>query len=499
MVSYRGRTPSPEFLAAVRRGAIASVCLFAYENVETPAQVRRTMELIYQAASEGGQLPPIIGIDQEGGQLIAITGGATELPGNMALGATRSPELAEKAGRVLGRELLAMGINLDFAPSVDVNINPSNPVIGVRAFGDNPQLVAELGVGMLKGIQAEGAIASVKHFPGHGDTAHDTHHGNVVVTHSLERMHEVELFPFKAAIQAGVKGVMSTHVVFAVLDDQRPSTISPYVLNGLLRQQMGFEGLILTDAMDMDAVARLGTIESLSGAINAGADLIIPALGVPDHLKLLQQLEPLERPDSVRRIQQVQRQLPTTLPDLSIVGCAEHQAIAQEIANRSITIVKNAHLPLKPGADETILVITPETRDLTPADTSSRVEIRLAERIRQRHPRTDWLQLPYAADSSDIAALVSATSQVDRVIVGTIIASEHESQAALVRELHAHGKNPIVVALRTPYDLAAFPQVETYLCSYGIRPVSMEAVAQVLFGEIEALGILPCNISPAAV
>lgn len=498
MISYRGYTPSPEFLTAIRRGDVAAVCLFAYDNVISPAQVRTTMEMIYQAASEGGQLPPIIGIDQEGGQLIAITGGTTELPGNMALGATRSPELAEQAGRVLGRELLAMGINLNFAPSMDVNINPANPVIGIRAFGDNPQLVAQLGVAMIKGIQAEGVIATAKHFPGHGDTAIDTHDSNVTVNHSLDRMNEIELFPFRRAIQADVKAVMSTHIIFSAIDSQLPATISPAVLSGLLRQQMGFGGLILTDAMDMNAVTRLGAIESLKGAIHAGADLIIPALGIPDHLELVRQLAPLERPDAITRIQNAQRQLPTQLPSLDVVGCKEHQEIAQQIADRSITIVKNGgQIPLKPSADDTILIITPEPRDLTPADTSSRVRIQLADYIQERHPRTKSLQLPYHASPNEIAEVVSAAERAEIIIVGTINADE--PQAALVKELHLRGKNPIVVALRTPYDLNAFPMIETYLCAYGIRPVTMQAVARVLFGEIEAQGILPCNISPAAV
>lgn len=498
MISYQGYTPPPEFLAAIKRGEVAAVCLFAYDNVINPAQVRESMEMIYRAASEGGQLPPIIGIDQEGGQLIAITSGTTELPGNMALGATRSPELAEQAGRVLGRELLAMGINMNYAPSMDVNVNPANPVIGIRAFGDSPERVAELGVAMIRGLQAEGVIATAKHFPGHGDTSTDTHHGGVVVHHSLDRMNEIELLPFRAAIEANVGAVMSTHILFAVLDDQNPATISPAVLSGLLRQQMGFNGLIVTDAMDMYAVARFGTVESITRAIEAGADLIIPATGIPDHLGLVKRFAAMERPESVMRIQKAQRSLPTHLPPLEVVGCKEHQDIAQRIADHSITVVKNQRqIPLRPSEDETILVITPEPRDLTPADTSSRVQIQLAQFIRQRHPNTRALQLPSDASENDIADLLQAAEAASIVIVGTINADEN--QAALVRALYQRGKNPIVVALRTPYDLNAFPMIETYLCSYGIRPVSMKALTRVLWGEIEAQGVLPCNISPAAV
>src|SRR5688572_17576366 len=175
MFSFHGLTPPSEILEAVRAGRAGAFCLFAHKNVESPAQVRRLCEALHQAAREGNQPPPIIGIDQEGGQLIAITMGATELPGNMALGATRSPELARKAGYVLGRELLAMGINMNFAPSLDVNTHPDNPVIGIRSFSDDSHLVAELGAALIEGMQAQGVMASAKHFPGHGATATDSH------------------------------------------------------------------------------------------------------------------------------------------------------------------------------------------------------------------------------------------------------------------------------------------------------------------------------------
>ena len=494
MLSFTGHTAPPEILAAVRRGDVAAFCLFAGMNVAGPAQLRELCESLHRAAQDGGQPPLLLGIDQEGGQLIAVGGGATELPGNMALGATRSAELAEQAGRVLGRELRAMGLTLNFAPSLDVNVNPANPVIGVRSFGASPALVAELGVAMIRGMQAGGVIATAKHFPGHGDTVADTHHDLAVCEHSMERIEEVEIAPFRAAIQSGVGAIMTGHVLFSVLDSDYPVTISPAILEGYLRARLGYQGVILTDAMDMHAVARFGREESVRMALQAGADLVL--LGhLRDQLALFETMRSYARPDALRRIRALRDRAAQTWLPLDVVGCAEHQAIAQEIADRSITLVCGAErLPLAPGASNALAVITPQPANLTPADTSAAVQIALAERIRARHPRTLALELPHRASADNISAILRATRDASMVIVGTVAAERDPAQAELVRAILARGQSPVVVALRTPYDLMAFPQVETYLCAYSIRAVSMEAVARVLFGEIEARGVLPCPI-----
>jgi len=491
MLSFRGTTVPEDVLSLVQQGDVASFCLFTF-NVESPAQLRTLTQSIHDAAKAGNHPTPIIGIDQEGGQLIAVRGGATELPGNMALGATRSPELAEKAGRVLGRELLAMGVNMNFAPSLDVNVNPFNPVIGIRSFGDDPALVAELGAAQIRGMQAEGVIATAKHFPGHGDTAVDSHLGLPVVSHELPRLQEVEIAPFARAIEENVAAIMSSHIQYDALDPELVATISPRILTDLLRTEMQYGGLIVTDAMDMHAVAVLGTVESVSGALKAGADLIM--LGhVPEQVALVGQMKPLFNDASVARIQQAQRKLPAQLPDLSVVGAAEHIAIAQEIADRSITVVQDVPEQL-PINDESIAVVTITPKNLTPADTSADAKIQLAEAIQKRRPDAKPFTLPYQAEENEIRAILEATRDFDKVIVGTLGADQDKSQAEFVNALVTRGQKSIVVALRTPYDLTAFPGVDTYLCAYGLRDVTTEAVARVLFGEIEATGVLPCAI-----
>lgn len=495
MHTFEGQTIPPEILAAVRAGEIGAFCLFGGKNIASPTHLRELSDTLYAAAGEGGQPPPLIGIDQEGGQLMAVTGGGvTELPGNMALGATRSVMLAREAGRVLARELLAMGVNLDFVPCLDVNINPANPVVGARSFGDDPALVAELGVALIQGIQGEGVLASAKHFPGHGDTSTDSHFDAPVVEHNRERIEAVELRPFRAAIEAGVGAIMSGHVVYTALDPSAPATLSKLVLTGLLRGELGFDGLVLTDAMDMAAALRGGAAASVRAALNAGVDLVMLA-HLPGQMALDAGAADLRDPESEARILRARQAVPRDLPPLSSLGHAEHRAVAQEIADQSITLVRSGkQIPLLPAEDETIVVITPRPVNLTPADTSAFVQIALADAVRSRHSRTVALELPRGASEAELRAVIEASRGAAHILVGTINVGDDPAQVALVEALRERGDRPLVISLRTPYDLAAFPGVETYLCTYSIRPVSMEAAARVLFGEIPARGMLPCAI-----
>ncbi|GAB1420207.1 glycoside hydrolase family 3 protein [Anaerolineales bacterium] len=495
MRSFQGTSAPDDILEGIALGDIGAICLFAYTNVRSPEQLRRLTDQLHQTALDYGHLPPLIGIDQEGGQLMAITTGATELPGNMALGATRSPELARLAGKVIARELLAMGINFNFAPVLDVNVNPANPAIGIRSFGDDPALVGELGAAMIAGMQAEGVIATAKHFPGHGDTEGDSHYEAPVVHHNLEQIEEIDLYPFQQAIQAGVQSIMTSHILYPALDNENPATLSPAILKALLREKMGFNGMIVSDAMDMHAVSRLGSEVSLSQALDAGNDLI--TLGhITDQAYWAAHFKHKISSASVQRIQTLRKGLHRHLPPVSSVGSLEHKVIAQHIADASITQLRDRQmlLPLRLKSEQSIAVITVKPQDLTPADTSSRVQIRLANAVQKRHANTQAYELTYQASRTEIADILNATAEADVVIVGTISSGSDPSQGELVRAIHDRGQDLIVGALRIPYDIMDFPMISTYLCAYGIRDLSTEALTRVIFGEIRAQGILPCHI-----
>jgi beta-N-acetylhexosaminidase len=485
------------------------VTLFRPFNIDNPLQLR-TLTDSFQRLARDLHLPSLlIATDQEGGQLMSV-GDGTPLPGNMALGATRSAKLARRAGEVLGRELAALGINVNYAPCADVNINPKNPVVGVRSFGEDPKLVGELAAALIEGMQSQGVAATAKHFPGHGDTASDSHHGLPTVPHQVARLHAVEFPPFKAAIQADTKLIMTAHLGIPSIDGANapPATLSHNILTGLLRHELGFKGLIITDALDMNAI-RQGDLLGVDAlrAVNAGADLLL-VMSVPaDHkrvydalLKAAQtsQLDLTELDESLARIHSLKQWLGSQPPgpDLSVIQCAEHMQVANEIAEKSITLIRDHAnlLPINLKPEQRIAVIIPKPADLTPADTSSYVTPKLADSLREYHFRVDEFIIPYKPGEEEIASVLNKLRDYDFIVIGTINAFGQEGQTMLVHEIQKINIPMIVVALRLPYDLAAFPEISTYLCTYGILEPSMRSLAKAVFGHAEITGRLPVTI-----
>ncbi|MGA7730069.1 MAG: glycoside hydrolase family 3 protein [Chloroflexia bacterium] len=509
--SFAGHIPSPDTLASVRRGRVGGVTLYRHLNMHGPAQMRAMTAALQEAARQGGQPCLLIAADQEGGTLIALPG-TTPFPGNMALGATRAPELARRMGRAVGLELAAMGVNVNYAPVCDVNVNPRNPVIGVRSFGEDPALVANLGAAVVEGTQSAGVAATAKHFPGHGDTAQDSHHGVPVVPHDLERLSRVELPPFVEAVRAGVKLVMTSHVALPALTGGEivPATLSRHILDGLLRGQVGFDGPIISDAMDMAGVKQgLSTEQACVRAVCAGVDLLL--FGPADqyaHDSVHQALTTAAQ-DGTIRLTEAARSEERILalkfwlaqqrqPSLDVVGCAEHKTLALEIAAHSITLVRDSAglLPLGPNlhAGAKVAAVVPRPADLTPADTSSYELPRLASALRQYHSSVDEFIVPLDPSPSEVTSLREQLSGYDLVIVGTINAATQPGQAALVNALLAAGVPLVAVAMRLPYDIHAYPSAPTYVCTYSIQPPSMEALALALFGRIPLLGRLPVSV-----
>src|SRR3954453_21104377 len=250
------------------------------DNIGDPAQVARLSNGLQAAAlSQPAHIPLQISVDQEGGALVARFGApATQMPGNMALGAGRAAADARRSAEVIGTELAAVGVTQDYAPVSDVNVNPNNPVIGIRSIGSDPGLVSELASAQVRGYHAGGIASVAKHFPGHGDTGVDSHFGLPEVTHTLEQIHQIDLPPFEADIAAGVDTIMTAHVVMPAIDPGVPATMSHKILTGLLRDELGFDGLVVTDALDMGgATATYPPDVAPVQAILAGADqLLIP-------------------------------------------------------------------------------------------------------------------------------------------------------------------------------------------------------------------------------
>jgi len=266
-VGFHGKTSTPELEKLVARG-VGGVIFFS-RNVGLPAEVAELTRAIKRLAER----PIILSLDQEGGQVARLRQGFTEIPPMRALGASRSPELAREIGELIGREVRAVGFDLNYAPVLDVDTNPNNPVIAARSFGRTPELVSELGVALAAGLESAGVAACGKHFPGHGDTSQDSHLELPRLPHSLERLEQVELAPFSAAIQAGIPALMTAHVIFEPLDAVYPATLSQAVLHDLLRGKMGYDGLVISDDIEMRAIAdHFGVAETVVRGLNAGVD-----------------------------------------------------------------------------------------------------------------------------------------------------------------------------------------------------------------------------------
>jgi len=275
MVGFEGLTASVEVKALVREFGVGHVILFA-RNVEGPGQVAELVRELQSTARDAGhETPLLIAVDQEGGRVARLREPWTVWPSPRALGRTGSEETARRMGAALAAELQACGIRLDFAPCVDVDSNPKNPVIGDRSFGDDPELVGRLGVAMIRGLQEGGVAACAKHFPGHGDTDVDSHLDLPVLDHPRSRLEDVELRPFAKAIEAGVATIITSHVLFRELDEDLPASLSEPLTHGLLRRDLAFDGVVVTDDLEMKAVARRWTPAQIAVlAAKASADLL---------------------------------------------------------------------------------------------------------------------------------------------------------------------------------------------------------------------------------
>lgn len=510
MLAFEGYEVDPAVLSAVAEERMAGVTLFRPLNVANAAQLRSLTAALQAAARSAGQLPLLIAADQEGGQLMALGEETTPFAGNMALGAVGAPDLAYRVGLAIGREAAALGVNINYAPNCDLTTNPANPACGIRSFGDQPGPAAALAGALTAGMQAAGVAATAKHFPGKGEAAVDSHYRMPVIAHSRERLEAVELAPFRAALNAGAQLVMTGHFAAPGLTGSAdlPLTLSRVALTDLLRGDLGFRGVVITDAFDMGAITQgAGQIVDAIAALRAGVDLLLLTAdrAVQERLAAGLELawrrglfEPEELRRSAERIAALRRwvgRLPQ--PPLEVVGSAAHRHLAQELAERSITLVRDrvGLLPLRLAADARIAVVMPRPANLTPADTSSSVAPGLADAVRRYHPRVDeWIvsHPPTAAETADLVARLPA---YDLLILGTLSAHLDPAQAELARALLATGVPTVTVALRTPFDLTVYPQAAVHLCTYSILPPSLEALAAVLWGQRPAQGRLP--VAPA--
>jgi beta-N-acetylhexosaminidase len=489
----------------VRDQGIGGIILSAGEPYETAILLNRLQRL--------AKVPLLISADLESGTGTKI-GGATLFPPLMSLGAAGSEELAYAMGRITALEARAVGIHQDYAPVVDVNVNPDNPIINTRSIGEDPEYVGRMAVAFVKGAQENGMIATAKHFPGHGDTALDSHRQLPTITVDRVRLDKVELLPFKRVIEAGIQSVMTAHLAVPALDPtpDLPATLSPAITAGLLRKEMGFKGLIVTDALDMGGVTNAFTPEDSSlRALMAGADVILMP---PTPVKVIAYLAdavrsgrvPMSRVDeSVKRILEAKARLglhKNRTVDVDALpfklGTKANLAQAMKVFEGAATLVKNegGTLPLD-GSRKRIAVfaLSSDLGDYYAGQA-------FVNAMMKRNPGCEG----YFADGDtgrEVLGEAEAKAAGADVVIFALFSTLRSwkgtvdldpKHAELVKRVAAGVAPVIVVSFGSPYFLRHFPDVDAYLCMYRNTPQTQEIAARALFGEMELKGRLPVSM-----
>ena len=492
-------------------------------SVGSPTEVAAKLNALQSMS----QVPLLFGADLEagagfrarGGYFVpnAIDlGGAIVFPPEMAVGATRDTTLAYEQGKLTAIEGRALGIHIAYAPVLDVNNNPDNPVINTRSYGEDPELDARLGVAFIHGVQDHGMIATGKHFPGHGDTGVNSHLALPVVTVSRSRLDTVELVPFRAAVNGGVGAIMSFHGAMPALDSSNvPGTLSPKVLTALLRGELGFKGIIISDAMDMRGVLdQYGSDEAVKRAISAGIDVLIQPLDVSQTIDAVVagvregRYTEARLDSSVRRVVETKRRLglgQRKLVDLNalrfLVGDSSNLLIARRVAEKSITLVRDSlrQVPIVRGPAKVLSITLARRADLG-AGNAFNAELRVGlPNLRTEFMATEDAPLNFprliaAADSADVTIVGSYVGQN----WDAVTASAPQAFATFVQTLVQRGRKPIVIAFGNPYLLQQLPSIGAYLVAWGGFPVSQTAAARALLGSSAISGHLPISIPPYA-
>ncbi|MYZ40078.1 glycoside hydrolase family 3 protein, partial [Streptomyces sp. SID4917] len=494
---------------------VGGIIYFAWaHNTRNPRQIAELSNGIQKAGlAQDTPVPLLISTDQEHGIVARVGKPATLLPGAMALGASRSRADAREAARIAGAELAAMGINQNYAPDADVNVNPANPVIGVRSFGADPQAVAGMVAAQVTGYQSAGIATAAKHFPGHGDTKDDSHYALPTIHHTREQWNELDAPPFRAAIAAGVTSIMTAHIVVPALDpSEDPATLSRPIVTGVLREQLGYDGVVITDALGMEGVRqKYGDDRVPVLALKAGVDQLLnpPNLRIAWNAVLAAvksgEISEERVEKSILRILELKERLGLFSGDAAVslrnldrtVGTRAHLAAADRIAERTTTLLVNENklLPLNRRRQRHLLVVGADPA--SPSGTTGPPTTVLATALTELGFTATALSTGTAPSAAQIEAAVAGARGKDAVVVATYNVSATSSQRTLVSALAATGVPVVTVAIRNPYDIARLSGVRASLAAYSWTDVEVRAAARVIAGRVRPRGALPVPVQRA--
>lgn len=503
-----------EVLRWIRNDKIGGVTMSLGSPIEVAAKINSMQRASKTPLMFGSDLEPNLG-RLEGGvftHYLMDAGGATVFPNAMAIAATGRDSDAYDVGKAIATEAKAIGILMNFAPVVDVNNNPSNPVINTRSFGEDPQRVARLSAAFVKGTQDAGVMATIKHFPGHGDTDVDSHANLPIVSASVARLDTVELVPFAASINAGAGMVMTAHIALPAVqgDSVTPATLAPKIITGLLRKDLHFTGLAITDAMTMGGIGKGYTTEESSVlAVQSGADVLLkpsdPTKAIDAVVAAVQRgaISRARIDSSVRKVLALKARTGVAFHPISsldslrdVVGSPAHRAIAADIANRSVTLLRDNAGLIDTTRGRTVLVqYMPET-ELRAGKTFA-AEIRQAAGANQ----TRVFKVGPSVSPATLDSIATASKGARRVVVATYVRRiEGEGRFAVPEYIAnwidalATRERVIVVSLGNPYLIRQFPKVGTYLTTYGVADVLERAGARAAMGRAPITGVVPVSL-----
>lgn len=495
---FPGPTMDEAFKEAVRTHKIANIILFA-RNIVSKEQVKQLCEDIQTLVRKECGTDALIGIDQEGGMVTRLSEDCTNVPSAMALSATGQSSSAYACGVITATELKALGINCDFAPVLDVNSNKENPVIGVRSYGDTKERVIEYGLAMAEGLQSKGIMAVGKHFPGHGDTHLDSHLALPKVQADLEELQE-HIAPFKAAINEGIQGIMSSHILFPALEkEELPATMSRAILTDFLKDNLLFKGLVFTDCMEMQAIGRYyGTVEGSLSALQAGADIVCISHHVALACKAIDlvkkaladgSLSSEEFSASTEKILLAKEMLAQQEGmDFSLVGSPEHKEKVQDLVEKSICLVNDVSFSLgdKP------LFVGPRHFNATHVS-NPEYALSFAPEMEKRLQGGSIVVSddPQEEEIEDMAKRVPFYTSV---VVATYNGHLFRGQLALVKKLSTLGLPVCAVALRNPYDISGYPESVQSYATFAYRRDVFDALAKILTKKLVPTGKLPVEL-----
>ncbi|MDR0292174.1 MAG: glycoside hydrolase family 3 protein [Elusimicrobium sp.] len=485
----------------IEKGLVGGV-LIQWGDYSLEQTTALTAKLQSWAANSPSRIPLFISIDYEGGTVYTpVTLGFQYLPTNMMIAAANDEDAAARLFYLAGLQLKRAGVHMDFSPVLDVNINPGNPIIGVRSFGSDNELVGRMGAAVISGLNAAGIISVAKHFPGHGNTLLDTHYDLPVLDISKEEVERVHLAPFKKAIEAGVPGIMTAHIIYKAYDPLRPATYSKKILNDLLRKEMGFDGLIISDALDMAGAAEEGGGIALNAArtIEAGSDIALLG-GFLNAQDIFNQILALTGKEvSSARIDEAAKKVFDLKKKTGLFETPEETEDVSEafnkaseiIAQKSVTVLRNNKniIPLKQETGKLCAVFFAPTRF---ADEITS----FTQPFLEKGWDVNYYNAAMVPSSKDLKRAQACAAGADALVIATLqwTSKPFARQTAAVNALLAKYPDAAVISMMSPYEVTSYPKANTVILTYGINKFSIKTAAEILLGGREAEGKLPIEL-----